>query len=307
MNGSGSGRPSPSTVTWRSSMASSSAAWVLGGVRLISSARSRLVNTGPSRKRKEPAPEARSCSKMVWPVMSEGIRSGVNCTRLNSRSRLAASALVSSVLAVPGTPSSSTCPRTSSAATSPDTAPSWPTTALAISSRTRSTASLAGTGDLPTDGINSLAERDQRGLVVRGCGCYHCEHSFGEHTGPGGDGGGELLGWRRGGHAEPFADGAAQVSGEQVGCLAPLAGPLQQVADGDDQLGAGQPHRLRLTDRLAEAPRPPQHQHGEGDHQLPQRQLDPRCDQVGEPPAPTTWQGRLQHRHAGPGAGGEQA
>ena len=40
----------PSTETWRSSIASSSAAWVLGGVRLISSASSRFVKTGPSRK-----------------------------------------------------------------------------------------------------------------------------------------------------------------------------------------------------------------------------------------------------------------
>ncbi len=47
MNGSGNGRGLPSTLTWRSSIASSSAACVLGGVRLISSASSRLVNTGP--------------------------------------------------------------------------------------------------------------------------------------------------------------------------------------------------------------------------------------------------------------------
>jgi hypothetical protein len=37
-------------LTCRSSIASSSEAWVFGGVRLISSASSRLVNTGPSRK-----------------------------------------------------------------------------------------------------------------------------------------------------------------------------------------------------------------------------------------------------------------
>ena len=48
MNGSGSGLGSPSTLTCRSSIASSSAAWVFGGVRLISSASSRLVNTGPA-------------------------------------------------------------------------------------------------------------------------------------------------------------------------------------------------------------------------------------------------------------------
>jgi hypothetical protein len=48
--GSGRGRLAPSTVTCRSSIASSSADCVFGGVRLISSASSRLVNTGPSRK-----------------------------------------------------------------------------------------------------------------------------------------------------------------------------------------------------------------------------------------------------------------
>lgn len=48
--GSGSFRGVPSTVTWRSSIASRSEDWVLGGVRLISSARRRLVKTGPSWK-----------------------------------------------------------------------------------------------------------------------------------------------------------------------------------------------------------------------------------------------------------------
>lgn len=49
MNGSGSARADPSTLTWRSSIASSSAACVFGGVRLTSSASRRLVKTGPSR------------------------------------------------------------------------------------------------------------------------------------------------------------------------------------------------------------------------------------------------------------------
>ena len=50
MNGSGSRRDAPSMLTVRSSIASSSAAWVFGGVRLISSASSRLVKIGPGRK-----------------------------------------------------------------------------------------------------------------------------------------------------------------------------------------------------------------------------------------------------------------
>ncbi len=131
MNGSGSGRASPSTLTCRSSIASSSAACVLGGVRLISSASSRFVNTGPWRN----SNTAVRASYTREPVTSPGIKSGVNCTRLNSRSSAAAIARTSSVLATPGTPSSSTWPRHNSAITSPETTESWPTTALAISDR----------------------------------------------------------------------------------------------------------------------------------------------------------------------------
>ena len=45
----------PSTDTWPSPIASSSAAWVFGGVRLISSASSSSVKTGPGRKTISPA------------------------------------------------------------------------------------------------------------------------------------------------------------------------------------------------------------------------------------------------------------
>ena len=76
-NGSGSGRGRPSTETCRSSITSSSAAWVFGGVRLISSASSRLVKTGPSRN----SNAAVRASKTSEPVTSLGMRSGVNCTR----------------------------------------------------------------------------------------------------------------------------------------------------------------------------------------------------------------------------------
>ena len=49
-NGDGSGRVSPNVVTRRSCIASSSAACVLGEARLISSASSRFVKTGPGWK-----------------------------------------------------------------------------------------------------------------------------------------------------------------------------------------------------------------------------------------------------------------
>ena len=98
-NGAGTLRETPSTETWPSSIASSSADWVFGGVRLISSASSRLVKTGPSRKVSSPACRL---SITIEPVMSPGIRSGVNCTRLVSTERAAARVRTSSVLAVPG-------------------------------------------------------------------------------------------------------------------------------------------------------------------------------------------------------------
>ena len=74
-NGSGSGCDSPSTDTWRSCIASSNADWVFGGVRLISSASSTLVNTGPGRKPSSPP------RRVIVPVRSDGSMSGVNCTR----------------------------------------------------------------------------------------------------------------------------------------------------------------------------------------------------------------------------------
>src|SRR6266702_5657814 len=231
--------PSPSTVTCRSSMASSSAAWVFGGVRLISSASRRLVNTGPSRKRKEPS----LCWKIIWPSTSEGIRSGVNWTRLKFRSRVRARVLTSSVLATPGTPSSSTWPRTSRAATRPETAPSWPTTALATSWRTRSTAvrgpawpdplcgggdppllpGSVGTGDLRTDGVYGLGERDQLGVVSWGGRLEGGQHALTVDPGSDGDRPGHLLRRRAGRQPEPLGQRTAQVAGEQGRRLSAVA------------------------------------------------------------------------------------
>jgi hypothetical protein len=68
---------------------------------LISSARNRLVKIGPARN----SNEASSGFNTIWPVTSAGIRSGVNCTRLKSRSSAAASVFTIRVLATPGTPS----------------------------------------------------------------------------------------------------------------------------------------------------------------------------------------------------------
>ena len=68
-------------VTWRSCIASSSADCVFGGVRLISSASTRLAKIGPCRRRN--AWVARS--KTFVPTTSAGMRSGENWMRLNAR------------------------------------------------------------------------------------------------------------------------------------------------------------------------------------------------------------------------------
>ncbi len=94
----------PSMVMRRSCIASSSAACVLGGVRLISSASSSSQNTGPR--------VSANCD--VWklnrfdPMISPGIKSGVNWMRPKSRPSVRAKLCASSVLAVPGGPSSRT-------------------------------------------------------------------------------------------------------------------------------------------------------------------------------------------------------
>jgi hypothetical protein len=76
------GSVAPPTVTCRSCIASSSAACVFGGARLISSASTMLAKIGPSQEREARACRWRSSSITSVPVMSAGIRSGVNWMRL---------------------------------------------------------------------------------------------------------------------------------------------------------------------------------------------------------------------------------
>src|SRR5439155_6397163 len=87
-------------------MHSSSAAWVFGDARLISSTSSRLAKTGPARN---------SNSFVRWlktltPVTSDGSRSGVNCRRENLQSIERASAFASIVFPTPGKSSMIRCP-----------------------------------------------------------------------------------------------------------------------------------------------------------------------------------------------------
>ena len=69
------------------------------------------------------------------PVMSIGIRSGVNWMRLNFSDIVSASLLTSSVLASPGTPISSACPRANRQIASRSITSCWPTITRAISFR----------------------------------------------------------------------------------------------------------------------------------------------------------------------------
>ncbi len=80
-NGGSSGKRWRATVTWCSCIASSRLDWVFGVARLISSARTRLAKIGPGWNRKTRWPS--SSMRMFVPVMSAGIRSGVNWIRLN--------------------------------------------------------------------------------------------------------------------------------------------------------------------------------------------------------------------------------
>ena len=121
-------------------MASSSADWVLGGVRLISSASTTLPNIGPGENDQRGRPVVSSSSMMSVPVMSAGIRSGVNWMRLKTSPSVWAMVRTISVLAVPGRPVIRQCPPTSSAVRTWSSTSSWPTitwpTCARISPRT---------------------------------------------------------------------------------------------------------------------------------------------------------------------------
>ena len=109
-NGRPSRRVSPPMVTERSCMASSSADCVFGLARLTSSARTSCAKSGPGRKRISRRPVDSSSTRMLVPVMSAGITSGVNWMREKPSPVAAASDRTRSVLPRPGTPSSNRWP-----------------------------------------------------------------------------------------------------------------------------------------------------------------------------------------------------
>src|SRR5712691_1267510 len=139
-NGRGSGRVSPSTLTWRSSMHSSSADWVRGVARLISSASTTWAKIGPGRN-------SNSCERWLkndTPVTSLGSRSGVNWMRRNGQSSVRATDLASIVLPIPGTSSMSTCPSHNSATSSRSMTSRLPTMTCSILRAARSAIARIG-------------------------------------------------------------------------------------------------------------------------------------------------------------------
>src|SRR6516165_1681764 len=152
-------------------MACSNAAWVFGGVRLISSASNSWVKIGP----------LVSTKLLVWklnrlvPSTSPGIRSGVNWMRPNCNERPAANARDSSVLAVPGTPSSRTWPPIKRLVSIRSMTASWPTTTLPTSLRIASViVRMLGTSiddlSLPLVDVTRQADQARRIASARGAG-----------------------------------------------------------------------------------------------------------------------------------------
>ena len=131
-NGDGSGCVSPPIVTWRSCMTSSSADCTLAGARLISSASRKLPNTGPSSVSKRPVsgPVDARADEVGRDEVGRELDAAEACRRART-----ASVLTVSVLARPGTPSSSTWPPASSATSSRSSIASWPTITRLISYR----------------------------------------------------------------------------------------------------------------------------------------------------------------------------
>ena len=160
-NGAGTWCVSWPIVTWRSCITSSSADCTLAGARLISSASRKLQNTGPSSVSKPPL----SGRKMRVPTRSAGTRSGVNWSRLNEPPSTSATVLTVSVLARPGTPSSSTWPPASSATSTRSSIASWPTITRLISKSAVSSASWASRDGFGSSRRSSAWSRRSSGVT----------------------------------------------------------------------------------------------------------------------------------------------
>ena len=124
MNGAGSGYITPPIDVWRSCIASNIALCVLALERLISSSRTKLACTGPSR-----VSNVAVCGSYTWvPRMSLGSRSGVHWMRTNDALTAQASVAAAVVLARPGTLSRRMWPSARRVTISVVRSRGWPTT-----------------------------------------------------------------------------------------------------------------------------------------------------------------------------------
>src|SRR5688500_15729777 len=105
---------------------------------------------------------------MFVPVMSAGIRSGVNWMRLNSRSRASASVRTSIVLPSPGTPSSKAWPPAMRQINTSRTTPDWPTMTVATSFSMRETTARNSETAIGGAGVSVMVTMGFPGEVERG-------------------------------------------------------------------------------------------------------------------------------------------
>src|SRR6266542_890 len=197
---------------------------------------------------------------MRVPTTSDGTRSGVNWMRLNEPLSTSASVLMVSVLARPGTPSSSRWPPARSAMKTRSSMASWPTTTRLISNRAcssvwraaafvdgvsvrGSSASVDGDGEVDADAAAARANAhridaddfaggvEQRAPGVAGIG-------RGVGLDQAGDGGGAPAA------AQRAVDGADDAGGD--GVL-----KAEGAAHGDDRLAGADGVRVAELDELA--------------------------------------------------------
>src|SRR3954467_5629386 len=102
---------------------------------------------------------------MRVPTRSAGTRSGVNCRRLKEPPSTSATVLTVSVLASPGTPSSSTWPPARSATSTRSSIASWPTITRLISNRAPSRASCAARSGRGSRSASSACSRRSSGVT----------------------------------------------------------------------------------------------------------------------------------------------
>ena len=169
MNGCGSAMRSPPMVVAPSAIASSIADCVFALERLISSSSTKFAWIGPICVLNRCVEK----SKTWVPTKSDGMRSGVHCTRLKLPDTDVASVCAAVVLARPGTDSMRICPPETMVTISASRRLSWPTRVCANRARMRSAscrAWLRSSGDRPADvGVAGCC-----GIGVICCGMFGC-------------------------------------------------------------------------------------------------------------------------------------